>query len=45
MELMNRQQTIGLIMIGAGRRLTIAAFIAMALWAGFFWAITPAGGL
>ncbi len=41
---MNRQPTAGLIMIGAGRRLTIAAVIAITLWAGFYWAITPASG-
>ena len=41
---MNRQQTIGLIMIGAGRRLAIAALVALALWMGFYWAITPLGG-
>ena len=41
---MNRRQNIGLIMIGAGRRIAIAALIALALWAGFFWAISPVGG-
>ena len=42
---MNERKNTGLITIGASRRLAIAALIAIALWAGFYWAITPAGGL
>ena len=42
---MKRQRTMGLIMIGASRRLAIAALIALALWAGFYWAIAPTSGL
>lgn len=42
---MNPQNNIGLITIGAGRRLAIAAVIAIALWVGFYWVITPAGAL
>lgn len=28
----------GLLLLGAGPRLAVAAVIALALWAGFFWA-------
>ena len=42
---MNQRKNIGLITIGAGRRLAIAALVAIALWAGFYWAITPAAAL
>jgi len=42
---MSQQKKIGLITIGAGRRLAIAALIAIALWAGLYWAITPTGVL
>lgn len=41
----HRDQAIGLIMIGAGRRLVYAALIAVALWALFFWATSAPGGL
>jgi len=35
----------GLIMLGAGRRVAVAAFIIAALWALFFWATSTPGGL
>ncbi len=40
-----RDERIGLIMQGAGRRTLIAAIIVSALWALFFWATATPGGL
>lgn len=31
-------QMFGLLLAGAGQRLVVVAVIALALWAGFFWA-------
>ena len=41
----HRGEDIGLIMLGAGRRLMIAAVIVAALWALFYWATYAPGGL
>ena len=32
-------------MLGAAPRLAIAALITLVLWAGFFWATSPIGGV
>lgn len=38
-----RTQDIGLLTLGAGRRLLIAAVLALTLWALFFWATSSPG--
>ncbi|MFT6877694.1 MAG: hypothetical protein ACJAZF_003824 [Granulosicoccus sp.] len=40
-----RSGSIGLIMLGAGRRVAIAAVLVAALWGLFFWATSTPGGL
>lgn len=44
---MNRQrgESLGLIMLGAGRRMVIAVIISAALWSLFSWATSTPGGL
>ncbi len=40
----DRSRTLGLVTVGAGRRMAGAALIAAALWLGFFWAIGALAG-
>lgn len=40
-----RSNGISLIMLGAGPRIAIAAFLVAALWGLFFWATSTPGGL
>jgi len=41
----HRNEGLGLIMLGAGRRVLISAIIVAALWALFFWATATPGDL
>ncbi len=40
-----RGDSVGLIMLSAGRRIAIASILVAALWALFFWATSTPGGL
>ena len=40
-----RNDNIGLIMLGAGRRVAIALVLVAGLWGLFFWATSTPGGL
>ena len=40
-----RRKNLGLLLLGAGPRLTIAALVAAALWAGYYWATSTPGGI
>jgi hypothetical protein len=41
----HRESNNRLIMIGAGRRLALAALVVSVLWALFFWSTSTPGGL
>lgn len=40
-----RPKALGLLLVGAGPRLMVAAVIVALLWAGFFWATSSPGAL
>ncbi|MEM6608091.1 MAG: hypothetical protein AAF689_05875 [Pseudomonadota bacterium] len=40
-----KNRTLGLLLVGAGPRLAMAALIMAVLWAGFFWATATPGAL